>query len=67
VIDGRSVITPDDFWHVDGHWRPSGQKKVGQLLAKFLADEIITEGPVTTRRESPAVPGQPVLSGSSPR
>ncbi len=67
VIDGRSVITPDDFWHVDGHWRPSGQKKVGQLLAKFLADELITEGPVTTRRESPAVPGQLVPSGSSPR
>jgi lysophospholipase L1-like esterase len=38
AIDGRTVIEPSDFWTVDAHWRPSGQRKIGALVAKFLAD-----------------------------
>jgi len=37
VIDGEPVITPSDFWERDGHWRPSGHRKFGELIAKYLA------------------------------
>ena len=37
AIDGRQVIVKEDFWKVDGHWRPSGHKKIGELLAPFLS------------------------------
>jgi hypothetical protein len=37
VIDGQPVITPADFWERDGHWRPSGHRKFGELVAKYLA------------------------------
>jgi len=36
VIDGRATITPADFWERDGHWRPSGHAKFGELIAKYL-------------------------------
>jgi lysophospholipase L1-like esterase len=37
VIDGQPVITPGDFWERDGHWRPSGHRKFGEMIAKYLA------------------------------
>jgi hypothetical protein len=40
AIDGRAVVTPDDFWARDIHWRPSGHKKVGVQLGEFLAKLI---------------------------
>ena len=36
-IDGRAVIVELDFWRRDGHWRPTGHEKIGELLASFLA------------------------------
>lgn len=36
VVDGRAVITPQDFWERDGHWRPAGHEKIGRLLADDL-------------------------------
>ena len=35
-LDGRSVIGPDDFWQVDGHWRPTAHTKIGKLVAQSL-------------------------------
>ena len=40
AIDGRAVLTPDDFWARDIHWRPSGHKKIGNQLGTFLAKLI---------------------------
>jgi hypothetical protein len=40
AIDGRTVLTPDDFWARDIHWRPSGHKKIGAQLGGFLAKLI---------------------------
>jgi lysophospholipase L1-like esterase len=40
VLDGRRVINRDDFWILDGHWRPSGHRKIGMMLAEF-ASQII--------------------------
>src|ERR1043166_1625416 len=37
TIDGRSALTAADFWERDGHWRPSGHRKFGELIAKYLA------------------------------
>jgi lysophospholipase L1-like esterase len=37
AVDGRQVIVKDDFWNVDAHWRPSGHKKIGELLARLLS------------------------------
>jgi len=37
VIDGLPALTPADFWERDGHWRPSGHRKLGELIAKYLA------------------------------
>jgi lysophospholipase L1-like esterase len=37
TIDGRPALTPADFWERDGHWRPSGHRKFGELIAKYLA------------------------------
>jgi lysophospholipase L1-like esterase len=37
AIDGRDVITPDDFWRNDGHWRPEGHEKIGELVTKYFA------------------------------
>ncbi|MEA2906712.1 MAG: hypothetical protein QOI12_4099 [Alphaproteobacteria bacterium] len=37
VVDGRTVIVESDFWKVDGHWRPSGHAKIGELLGTFLS------------------------------
>jgi hypothetical protein len=37
AIDGRPAITPADFWPLDGHWRPSGHRKFGELIAQYLA------------------------------
>jgi lysophospholipase L1-like esterase len=37
VIDGLPALTPADFWERDGHWRPSGHRKFGELIAKYLA------------------------------
>jgi hypothetical protein len=38
AIDGRSGIVEGDFWKVDMHWRASGHKKIGEMLAAFLAE-----------------------------
>jgi hypothetical protein len=38
AIDGRPALTSADFWERDGHWRPSGQRKFGELIAKYLAE-----------------------------
>ena len=43
AIDGRSAIEKADFWERDGHWRPVGHKKVGELLAGFLATRMVAE------------------------
>ena len=40
AVDGRAVIFESDFWKVDAHWRPSGHRKIGELLAKFLTEKI---------------------------
>jgi hypothetical protein len=40
TIDGRAVLTPDDFWARDIHWRPSGHKKIGVQLGDFLGKLI---------------------------
>jgi lysophospholipase L1-like esterase len=37
AIYGRPALTPADFWERDGHWRPSGHRKFGELIAKYLA------------------------------
>jgi hypothetical protein len=37
AIDGRPALTPADFWERDGHWRPSGHRKFGKLIAQYLA------------------------------
>jgi hypothetical protein len=37
VIDGSAALMPADFWERDGHWRPSGHRKFGELIAKYLA------------------------------
>lgn len=36
AVDGRPVLTTADFWKTDGHWRPSGHRKIGELIAKYL-------------------------------
>jgi hypothetical protein len=36
AIDGRAVLTPDDFWARDMHWRPSGHRKIGKQVGEFL-------------------------------
>jgi lysophospholipase L1-like esterase len=38
AIDGRPALTSTDFWERDGHWRPSGHRKFGELIAKYLAE-----------------------------
>ena len=38
AIDGRPALTSADFWERDGHWRPSGHRKFGELIAKHLAE-----------------------------
>jgi lysophospholipase L1-like esterase len=40
VLDGREAIGRDDFWRLDGHWRPSGHRKVGEMLVEFLSKKI---------------------------
>jgi hypothetical protein len=40
AVDGRAVITEDDFWKRDMHWRPSGHRKIGNLLGEYL-DKLI--------------------------
>jgi len=37
VVDGTTAIAESDYWKADGHWRPSGHAKIGELLAAFLA------------------------------
>jgi lysophospholipase L1-like esterase len=37
AIDGRPALTPADFWDEDAHWRPSGNRKIGELIEKYLA------------------------------
>jgi hypothetical protein len=37
AIDGRPALNSADFWERDGHWRPSGHRKFGELVAKYLA------------------------------
>jgi hypothetical protein len=37
AIDGRPAIAPADFWEIDGHWKPSGHRKFGELIAQYLA------------------------------
>jgi hypothetical protein len=58
AIDGRQVIVKEDFWKVDGHWRPSGHKKIGELLAKFMAD---ARDRITTARAA----GQGAATGAA--
>jgi hypothetical protein len=36
-IDGTPVLGPPDFWRWDAHWRPSGHRKIGELLASHLS------------------------------
>jgi hypothetical protein len=45
-IDGRAVLAPADFWKVDGHWRPAGHKKIGELLSRYLGTAIAQAPPV---------------------
>jgi hypothetical protein len=40
AIDGRKVLTQDDFWKRDMHWNPSGHKKIGDQLGAFLEKVI---------------------------
>ena len=40
VVDGRTAITPQDFWERDGHWRPAGHEKIGRLLADGLKGRL---------------------------
>src|SRR4051812_45960815 len=44
-IDGRAVLAPVDFWKVDGHWRPAGHKKIGELLSRYLGTAIAQAPP----------------------
>ncbi len=37
AVDARTVIEPADFWKGDAHWRPSGHRKIGELLSKYFA------------------------------
>jgi hypothetical protein len=50
AIDGRQVIVKEDFWKVDGHWRPSGHKKIGELLAPFLSKARAEKGALSGER-----------------
>jgi hypothetical protein len=36
AIDGRGSVGPEDFWRGDGHWRASGHRRIGLLLADFF-------------------------------
>ena len=50
-IDGRTAISAADFWKNDIHWRPSGHRKIGDLLAEFLtsAQKWVAPGPIYDR------------------
>ncbi|HEV3185601.1 MAG TPA: SGNH/GDSL hydrolase family protein [Xanthobacteraceae bacterium] len=37
AIDGRPALTLADFWEHDSHWRPSGHRKIGELIAAYLS------------------------------
>jgi hypothetical protein len=50
TLDGRLAIDPADFWPIDGHWKPSGHKRIGVLLNSYLsklASLNKTAGPAT--------------------
>ena len=36
LIDGRDFLTLDDYYHRDGHWRPSGHRKAAEQLARQI-------------------------------
>jgi hypothetical protein len=40
AIDGRAVVTEDDFWKRDMHWRSNGHSKIGNQLGEYL-DHLI--------------------------
>ena len=40
VTDGRTVITPRDFWPRDGHWSPAGHDKIGRMLVNELETRL---------------------------
>lgn len=44
AIDGRGVVGPEDFWRSDGHWRASGHRRIGVLLADFFAKRLSAPG-----------------------
>ncbi len=52
AIDGRQVIVKEDFWKVDAHWRPSGHKKIGELLAPFLSKARAEQGTLSGVRRA---------------
>jgi lysophospholipase L1-like esterase len=36
VIDSVGSITIDDFWSIDGHWRPTGHSKMADAIAQWM-------------------------------
>jgi hypothetical protein len=48
AIDGRGSVGPEDFWRSDGHWRASGHRRIGLLLADFFAKRSSEAGPAVT-------------------
>ncbi len=40
-IDSVPLITPDDFWVSDGHWKPQGHEKVAGEISHYLKGKSI--------------------------
>jgi hypothetical protein len=48
AIDGRGSVGTEDFWRYDPHWRPSGHRRIGLLLADFFAKRLSAPGPAVS-------------------
>ncbi len=38
LVDGRTLVSPADYYRTDGHWRASGHRKAAEALATVIAD-----------------------------
>ena len=39
LVDTSTLITADDFYRIDGHLRPSGHQKIGEVLNRIVQGE----------------------------